>query len=298
MVRFGTLAFQWEYSALLMRFRVVILLTIGIYTRAGREIYTKRKQLRDFSAPAPEPMPIIGDPFQSVKTTEVFVTSESIEPSPSDPIDLRDLGRQGPQRPQPAAASKYTVTVSSSQPNLQSQTRYSYTEKSLPEQGERKDSVPNVPTSSHMPNSERANLYPTRRYAAMEANNAAWSYTKVAVLFFVAMMVTWIPSSANRVYSVVHPGEVSLGLEFASAFVLPLQGFWNALIYATTSLPACKQFWGQIRDRKRISSGGLKQMTGVFTGNDGQRQQSRKQYIETDSMTELASRPDTKGSSG
>ena len=131
----------------------------------------------------------------------------------------------------------------------------------------------------------------------MEANNAAWNYTKVAVLFFIAMMVTWIPSSANRVYSVVHPGKVSLGLEFASAFVLPLQGLWNALIYATTSLPACRQFWGQIRHGNRTSGGGLKQMAGVFSGNDGQRQQSRKQYIETDSMTELASRPNTKGSS-
>lgn len=283
--------------------RVVILLTMGIYIRAGKEIYTKRKQLQNFSVPAPDPMPIIGDPFQSVKTTEVFVTSESIEQSPSDPIDLRDLGRQRPSgqypRPQPAAGkNNYTVTVSTSQPNLQNQTRYSYTEKPLPGPGERKYSEPNVPNSAHAPNSDRPNLYRTRRYAAMEANNAAWSYTKVAVLFFIAMMVTWIPSSANRVYSVVHPGKVSLGLEFASAFVLPLQGFWNALIYATTSLPACQQVWAQIRDRKRMSGGGLKQMAGVFSGTEGsQRQQSRKQYIETDSMTELASRPDTKGSS-
>ena len=241
----------------------------------------------------------MADPFQSVKTTEVFVTSESIESSPSDTIDLRDLGRQGPQRP-PAAApgkSNYSVTVSSSQPTLQTQTRYSYNEKPLAEQGDRKYSVPDVPTSSYKPNADRSNVYPTRRYAAMEANNAAWSYTKVAVLFFVAMMVTWIPSSANRVYSVVHPGDVSLGLEFASAMVLPLQGFWNAIIYATTSLPACRQLWNQIRNHKRMSGGGIKQMTGVFNGSEGQRQQSRKQYIETDSMTELASRPNTKGSS-
>jgi hypothetical protein len=281
----------------------VILLTTGIYLRAGKEIYNKRKQLRNFSVPPPDPLPIIGDPFQSVKTTEVFVTSESIE-SPTDSIDLRDLGRQGPivqypPRPQPAASkNNYTVTVSSSQPKLESQKHYSYTDQPQPGQGERKYSVANVPGSAYAPNSDRAHLYPTRRYAAMEANNAAWSYTKVAVMFFVAMMVTWIPSSANRVYSVVHPGKISLGLEFSSAFVLPLQGFWNALIYATTSLPACRQVWTQIRDRKRMSGGGLKQMTGVFSGNDAsQRQQIRKQYIETDSMTELASRPDTKGSS-
>ena len=281
----------------------MILLTTGIYIRAGREIYTKRKQLRNFSAPPPDPLPIMGDPFQSVKTTEVFVTSEAVEIS-RDSIDLRNLGRQGPTvqyspRPQPSdTKDNYTVTVSTSQPHIQSQKHLSYIDKPNPGHGERKKPVPNGPSSAYAPNSDRTNLYPTRRYAAMEANNAAWSYTKVAVLFFIAMMVTWIPSSANRVYSVVHPGQVSLGLEFASAFVLPLQGFWNALIYATTSLPACRQVWLQIRDRKRTSSGGLKQMAGVFSNADGsQRQHSRKQYIETDSMTELASRPDTKGSS-
>ncbi|KAH6712131.1 hypothetical protein BKA61DRAFT_691786 [Leptodontidium sp. MPI-SDFR-AT-0119] len=237
----------------------------------------------------------------SMKTTEVFVTSESID-SPTDSIDLQDLGRQGSivqhsrARPPADNHNNYTVTVSSSKPNLQNQTRYSYTDKPIPGRDQRKHSVPNVPSSAHAPNSEHSKLYPTRRFAAMEANNAAWSYTKVSVLFFIAMMVTWIPSSANRVYSVVHPGEVSLALEFASAFVLPLQGFWNALIYATTSLPACRQVWAQIKDRKRMSGGGLKQMAGVFS-EGGQRQQSRKQYIETDSMTELASRPDTKGSS-
>ncbi|KAG0647022.1 Cyclic AMP receptor 2 [Hyphodiscus hymeniophilus] len=274
---------------------VVILLTTAIYIRAGREIYNKRKQLRDFSGSQPDPPPIMSDPFQSVKTTEVFVTSEVIESR--DYIDLEDLGRPGPttqylSRPQAAAhKNNYTVTVSSPQANLQSQPQCNSTETSLPGQGDRKYSILNVPSSAHGPNSDRANLYPTRRLAVMEANSATWSYTKVAVLFFVAMMVTWIPSSANRVYSVVHPGQVSLGLEFASAFVLPLQGFWNALIYATTSLPACKQVWAHIRDRNRMSGGSLKQMTG------GQKQQSRKQYVETDSMTELASRPETKGSS-
>ena len=83
--------------------RIVILLTMAIYLRAGKEIYIKRKQLRNFSVPPPEPIPIMGDPFQSIKTTEVFVTSEAIA---SDSIDLAALGRQGPQRPQPAAPVK------------------------------------------------------------------------------------------------------------------------------------------------------------------------------------------------
>lgn len=80
---------------------------------------------------------------------------------------------------------------------------------------------------------------PARRHIH-ELNNAAWSYTKCAILFFTALLITWIPSSANRVYSAVHPGDVSVTLQFMSAFVLPLQGFWNAVIYAVTSWGACK----------------------------------------------------------
>jgi hypothetical protein len=128
----------------------------------------------------------------------------------------------------------------------------------------------------------------------MEANTAIWSYTKVAVLFFFAMMITWIPSSANRVFSVVRPGQVALPLEYASAFVLPLQGFWNALIYATTSLPACREAWTQIRHGKRLSDGGLRTMAAAFsTESDKEhytpRQNGRRFMSDSESMTELQS---------
>jgi len=238
------------------------------------------------------------DPFSSIKTTEVFVTSESAISS-SEEIDLDQLG---PKRPDASAQPNgYTVNITSS--NLQ--TRWSYTEKPLPQVGRNES---HVPAQAHMPNAERSNLYPTRRYATMEANTAIWSYTKVAVLFFFAMMVTWIPSSANRVFSVVHPGQVSLPLEYASAFVLPLQGFWNALIYATTSLPACKQVWTNIRQGKRVSGSGFRTMVAAFS-SDSDREYSRPRsqhgrkpfFQETESMTELqqsrpttSSRPNTK----
>jgi hypothetical protein len=85
---------------------------------------------------------------------------------------------------------------------------------------------------------------------------AAWAYTKVAMLFFAVILITWIPSSANRMYSHIHPKEVSKPLQFMSAIVLPLQGFWNAVIYAVTSWASCKAlleergFWGS---RTRIN---------------------------------------------
>jgi hypothetical protein len=82
----------------------------------------------------------------------------------------------------------------------------------------------------------------------MEANKAAFSYCKCALLFFASLLITWVPSSINRVYSLAHPEIVSFPLLFISAFVLPLQGFWNAVIYIVTSLPACKALFDQILD--------------------------------------------------
>ncbi|KAI4219439.1 MAG: hypothetical protein L6R36_008322 [Xanthoria steineri] len=76
--------------------------------------------------------------------------------------------------------------------------------------------------------------------AAMEANTAAWGYTKVALLFFVSLLITWVPSSINRVYSLIYRDSVSIPFTYASAVVLPLMGFWNTVIYITTSWSACK----------------------------------------------------------
>ena len=55
-----------------------------------------------------------------------------------------------------------------------------------------------------------------------------------------------VPSTINRVYTLVRPNNSVFGLDFASGLVLPLQGFWNTVIYIATSLPACKALWAEI----------------------------------------------------
>jgi hypothetical protein len=87
-----------------------------------------------------------------------------------------------------------------------------------------------------------------------QANRAALNYCKCAVLFFIALLVTWVPSTINRVYSLVHPDSVVFGLDFASGLVLPLQGFWNAVVYIATGFPACQALVGKMRDA--IAGGG------------------------------------------
>jgi hypothetical protein len=214
------------------------------------------------------------DPFSS-KTTEVMVTTEI---NNDEGIDLATLEPNGSasssSQPPPAA---YSITISSTSPNQ----RHSYNEFSHTAQ-------PNV-TVDAPPTRQGAG--PQRRRANFEANNAAWSYTKCAILFFTAILITWIPSSANRVYSVIHSSEISVPLEFMSALVLPLQGFWNAVIYITTSWSACKYFFSEMMHSSRATD--TSKFTGDFNDmrNAGFKKMpargSNKNY-DTESMAELA----------
>ncbi|KAF4487925.1 G coupled receptor like [Fusarium agapanthi] len=90
-----------------------------------------------------------------------------------------------------------------------------------------------------------ANIYTDRKRRSLR-DEAAMSYAKTALLFFTAMLITWIPASANRLYVLVD-GKSSVPLGYLSAFVLPLPGFWNALIYYYTSRAACKQVIASLR---------------------------------------------------
>lgn len=277
--------------------RIVILITFSIYIRAGREIYKKHQQLKEFSFSTsfhdPEPLHGFDDLFSSSKTTEVFVTTEVVDKTGA--IDLTPLGggdRRGSQISSPQKPSKaaYSVTISShrdassnnhsnsnnnnnnnSNSNIEGHVQTSIT---ADPKGAASNTL-NRPATSHNKNANKLSTIvsstgghmgtgatgsgpnPLRRRAAYEASNATWSYTKCALLFFTAMLVTWIPSSANRVYSVIHPGKALIPLEYMSSAVLPLQGFWNAIIYCVTSWGACKIVWGDIRSWwSRVGIGG------------------------------------------
>lgn len=77
----------------------------------------------------------------------------------------------------------------------------------------------------------------------------ALRYFKSALLLFVALVVVWVPSSVNRLYQLARPEHPSYALNFISAFVLPSQGFWNAVIYAHASWDECKRAYVELRSR-------------------------------------------------
>ncbi|WYZ42385.1 hypothetical protein EsH8_VI_000084 [Colletotrichum jinshuiense] len=78
------------------------------------------------------------------------------------------------------------------------------------------------------------------------------AYLRTSFIFAISVLVTWTPSSINRVFNLIKPHEVSFGLNVASATVLPLQGVWNAVIFFMTSWTVFKEEWKDMQGRHRI----------------------------------------------
>ena len=95
---------------------------------------------------------------------------------------------------------------------------------------------------------------PDQGRVALGANRAAINYCRVALLFFIALCITWIPSTINRVWTLVHPTDSIFALSLLSGLVLPLQGFWNGVIYITTSFPVFKLFCKRMIGRETVST--------------------------------------------
>ncbi|PNY28334.1 Cyclic AMP receptor-like protein A [Tolypocladium capitatum] len=66
------------------------------------------------------------------------------------------------------------------------------------------------------------------------------AYLRTSLLFAFSVLVTWIPSSLNRIHS-WRMGFSPFEFHAATAAVLPLQGLWNFLIFFITSWSVVKQ---------------------------------------------------------
>ncbi|KAH6986195.1 hypothetical protein BKA56DRAFT_630452 [Ilyonectria sp. MPI-CAGE-AT-0026] len=233
---------------------IVILVTLFIYIRTGSDIYRNRKELRLLSRTDLETNTSTST---GRKTTEIQVTSEAIWNTPIKHI----LGSKGVAQPQNLA---YSVSITASKPGSQ-------------------DSHEDTGTSN-MSEPPPSPINPPRQ----TMSPAEWSYAKCSVLFFTAMFITWIPSSANRVYSVIHSNKSSAALEYMSALVLPLQGFWNSIIYIVTSRKACKVFVDDVRHLGRSENTELAIIPHVAPFEFSIRNRDTHESQRDESMTELA----------
>lgn len=87
------------------------------------------------------------------------------------------------------------------------------------------------------------------------------AYLRTSFLFALSVLVTWIPSSLNRIHSWL-VGTSPYEYHVATAAVLPLQGLWNAVIFFVTS-------WRPLREWVRGSriSGHSEEMVETTVGN-------------------------------
>lgn len=215
---------------------LVILTTLAIYVMVGKHIFQQSRPLHELQKETGQRSTWNGqrrllhtqNPFlvQGItKTTDISITYESSSISSPSPRTPDTTYSNGEIRSAPLLSPSYSVTVEGGFPTA-------------------------APSSANM-NCFGDGQILQKRKVIPASNKAAYSYCKCALLFFLAVFITWVPSSINRVYSLVYPTKVSFGLTLASSIVLPLQGFWNTLIYIITSLPACKALSRRLRRKLR-----------------------------------------------
>ncbi|KAH7126961.1 G protein coupled receptor family protein [Dendryphion nanum] len=236
---------------------IVISSTLFIYIYVGRTIFKQRSELRSFSNHAAS-VPAVVNPFTVsdmstiVKKVDMRVTTETIDseltvtsPCGNDSREsfssTRNLQNPGSLPSKNSTASRFS-RIDWTNPSRAPQDT-SNLEKDVPSRGYQVTVTANNP-DIELPVRKASVIQgntSVRRTTAMDGNTAAWSYLKVAFLMFAALFIVWVPSTVNRLQQFINRDSPVFGLNLASALVLPLQGFWNAMVYASTTWPECKR---------------------------------------------------------
>ncbi|KAL8973895.1 MAG: hypothetical protein Q9197_001852 [Variospora fuerteventurae] len=222
---------KWDFLRIALLYGIVwiaIFFAFAIYIKAGLVIYHRRDQLKGFLNPLND------HPFTGIVTTSIDITVENIT-SPGSSSHPRPLNNYFDQE-----FDRYTGRHPNNHDPSPTSCPYAVTIAGPP-------ALPPV-----RPEILRMRSL-TREEALRESPNpGAWLYARVAFLFFLGMLVIWIPSSVNRVYALAHPTRVNFALNYVSALVLPAQGCVNVVVYVITSRTACGRLWGAVRGREGV----------------------------------------------
>ncbi|KAI0146691.1 G-protein coupled receptor [Pestalotiopsis sp. NC0098] len=116
------------------------------------------------------------------------------------------------------------------------------------------------------------------------------AYLRTSFIFAISVLVTWTPSSINRVHDLVTGSYASFGLNLASGIVLPLQGVWNAIIFFSTSWTPLKEESQWVLNRIRGLPRGLQDAAAV--------RNERERGLEMESRRRRKGRDDTSSVTG
>ena len=156
--------------------RCFIISTCTIYALAGRVIFKKRSQLRAFNS---VPSTVVENPFTNYKTTEIEITSEVL-----------GIGQGGPPSSYRTSIDQGTGGGKGRHSSLGTYDRYNVHISSAPL--EPRSSPPMSMEAKGLGNQQAQRTIQKQNHLALEANQAAWGYTKCALLFFVSLLITWV----------------------------------------------------------------------------------------------------------
>ncbi|KAG0650439.1 Cyclic AMP receptor 2 [Hyphodiscus hymeniophilus] len=197
---------------------IYLMITFVIYIRVGYEIFAKRSALRAFGT--------------ATTTPSSLITRSRIQ--------HRGRGRssrpntRSPSIPALTGLRTTEVEITTSQSNLAIPVPIHL----RPSHTRQDGNFVNISANVREP--RRSLLNPRDWYAILlrsftHLDKVTVAYCKCAGLFSLSILITWVPSSANRVYGLKRPHDPSYALNLAAAAVLPLQGFWNTTIFFWTS---------------------------------------------------------------
>ena len=183
---------EWEIWRVITCYLIgwlCMLSAFAIYVLAGREIFRKRRQLRAFSEPnRPHPKRLLS-----------FQSSGPASPSLSPCSPTRGFPDLGPGDAKGIRVTSEITKSSSTHVGAAGLLTPDYhVVDRAPRERAGNPFEPYSVTIEYGDTSARSSrtAVPTlrQRNKAMEANTAAWGYTKCCILFFLSMLVTWVRS--------------------------------------------------------------------------------------------------------
>lgn len=112
------------------------------------------------------------------------------------------------------------------------------------------------------------------------------AYLRTSFLFALSVLVTWIPSSLNRIHSWL-TGNSPFEYHVATAAVLPLQGLWNAVIFFVTSFKVLKEWCKNLGQDTNLQEREMTQTRGEFDEQVGRSGESFLDDTDSGSDVEL-----------
>ncbi|KAL4938592.1 hypothetical protein BDV06DRAFT_215002 [Aspergillus oleicola] len=193
---------SWDFLRIALFYGPVWLLifvTLAIYARIGNLVWRRRRKLKEAGGLDTTIDVSIPDDPPFSKITEIRITRENASTMSSrqtDPSNEHPPTFSCIQSHRPYSVSVQAGTASTSEVRLEP-----------------------MHSEDAADGSTEHDQYSNSRTVS-EVNAAAWAYTKYAMLFFVALLATWVPSTINRVYAFIRPDTSNFGLNYASAFTM------------------------------------------------------------------------------